>query len=295
MKLGFVGLGTMGRPIAHNLSKGPETLAVASANDRHFAEFEAKGIAASTDPRSVADADVVLLCLPDGKVVQEVLFGAGGLAAAMRKGAVLVDLSTVDYGETMGIAARVQALAIDFLDAPISGMEKRAIEGTLTVMCGGEAAVFETVRPYLERIGNKILHMGGTGAGQLTKLVNQLLFDVNAAALAEILPMAVKMGLDPEQVEQVVNSGTGRSYASEFFAPRILKGGFSEGYPMGAAYKDLVSAAKLCADEAIPIPVTAAATATYQLALKAGHGDKDKGGMILVFEDLLGVKFRAKG
>lgn len=291
MKLGFVGLGTMGRPISQNLARGPWTLRVSSAADRHFAEFEALGVPASTDPRSVADADVVMLCLPDGKVVREVLF-EGGLAGAMRPGAILVDLSTVDYGETLAIAARLTDAGIAFLDAPISGMEKRAVDATLTVMCGGDAATFETVRPILDRIGNNILHMGRTGAGQLTKLINQLLFDINCAGIAEILPMAVKMGLDPAQVEAVVNSGTGRSYASEFFAPRILKGDFSEGYPMSLAYKDLVSAARLCADAAIPIPVTAAATASYQMALAQGHGDKNKGAMALVFEDLLGVKFR---
>jgi len=191
MKLGFVGLGVMGRPSAHNLARGPEGLVVSAVSDRHFAEFEAKGVRASADPKSVAEADLVFLCLPDDKVVREVLFGP--------------------------------------------------------------------------------------------------------PALAEILPMAVKLGLDPDQVEAVVNSGTGRSYASEFFAPRILKGGFSEGYPLGLAYKDLVSAAKLGAAAQIPLPVTAAATATYQTALRQGHGDKDKGAMILVFEALLGVKFRSGG
>ena len=125
--------------------------------------------------------------------------------------------------------------------------------------------------------------MGGVGSGQLTKLINQLLFDINVAALAEILPMAVKMGLDPDLVGDVVNSGTGRSYASEFFIPRILKNSFSDGYPMKHAYKDLVSAAKISADLGIPLPVLGAATTTYQMALLKGFGDLDKGGMILRF------------
>ena len=173
-------------------------------------------------------------------------------------------------------------------------MEARAIDGTLTVMCGGDAGIFEIVRPYLECIGNKILYMGGVGSGQLTKLINQLLFDINVAALAEILPMAVKMGLDPDLVGDVVNSGTGRSYASEFFIPRILKNGFSDGYPMKHAYKDLVSAAEVSADLGIPLPVLGAATTTYQMALLKGFGDLDKSGMIRVFEELLGVRYRGK-
>ncbi|WZB77191.1 NAD-binding protein [Achromobacter insuavis] len=141
-------------------------------------------------------------------------------------------------------------------------------------------------------MGNQVLHMGGAGAGQLTKLVNQLLFDINCAALAEILPMACRMGLAPEQAAQVINHGTGRSYASEFFLPRILLNHFTDGYPLQAAYKDLVSAAELSARHCVPMPVLAAATATYQTALLRGHGAADKGAMVLVFEDLLNVRFR---
>ena len=172
-------------------------------------------------------------------------------------------------------------------------MEARARDATLTIMCGGDAEVFRKVEPYLARMGNNVLHMGAVGSGQLTKLINQLLFDINAAALAEILPMAMKMGLDAEKVGAVVNSGTGRSYASEFFIPRVLQGNFADGYAMKNAYKDLVSAAELGASACIPMPVLAAATATYQAALLMGHGDKDKGGMIRVFEELLEVRFRA--
>ena len=146
----------------------------------------------------------------------------------------------------------------------------------------------------LDHIGTKILFMGPTGSGQLTKLINQLLFDINAAALAEVLPMAAKMGLDPDLVGEVVNSGTGRSYASEFFVPRILRGHFSDGYPMAHAYKDLVSGAELGAQECMPMPVLAAATATYQSALLRGLGPQDKGAMVQVFEDLLGIQYRTR-
>jgi 3-hydroxyisobutyrate dehydrogenase-like beta-hydroxyacid dehydrogenase len=205
----------------------------------------------------------------------------------------VVDTSTITYSATLEIARALEERGIAFLDAPISGMEARARDGTLTIMCGGSARTLEAVRPYLNYMGNNILHMGEVGSGQLTKLINQVLFDINAAALAEILPMAVKMGLGPEKVGSVVNSGTGRSYASEFFIPRILQDNFADGYAMRNAYKDLVSAAELGAARGIPMPVLAAATATYQTALLQGHGDKDKGGMIRVFEDLLGVRFRS--
>ena len=181
-----------------------------------------------------------------------------------------------------------------FIDAPVSGMRARAQDGTLTMMCGGEGALIDKLHAPMSAMASKIVHMGATGSGQLAKLINQLLFDINAAALAEILPLGVKLGLDPEQIGAVVNSGTGRSYASEFFIPRILDENFADGYPMAAAYKDLISGAQITAHNQIPAPVLAAATSTYQQALRQGHGGKDKGGMICVFEELLGVKFRQK-
>lgn len=294
MKIGFAGLGQMGRPIAHNLLKGGDELVVIDRTDASFAEFQSQGAAASTDPQALASSEIVFLCLPNDKVVGSFLFGDDGLVAHLAQGRTIVDLSTITYGATKEIAGKLGERGIRFLDAPISGMEKRAIDGTLTVMCGGERTLFDAVKPLLERIGNKILYMGPSGSGQLTKLINQLLFDISAAALGEILPMAAKMGLDPDLVGEVVNSGTGRSYASEFFIPRILKGHFGDGYPMGHAYKDLVSAAELGGALCLPMPVLAAATATYQMALLKGHGDKDKGGMVQVFEDLLGVEFRSR-
>jgi 3-hydroxyisobutyrate dehydrogenase-like beta-hydroxyacid dehydrogenase len=159
-------------------------------------------------------------------------------------------------------------------------------------MFGGEKKVFDQVRIALEAMGNKIIHMGEVGSGQLTKLVNQLLFNISAAAIAEVLPMAAKMGLDPEKVTQVITTGTGRSFAAEFFTPLILEGRFDQGYPLKNAYKDMISAAEICAYQKIPLPLVQAATTTYQMALADGHGEEGKGAMIKVFERILGVKFR---
>ncbi len=292
MKLGFIGLGQMGRPIAHNLLKSGAELVVCDRDERRCEEFGAKGVNSTTEPAALADADMLLLCLPGTGGVRALLLASDGLAGCLHRGQTVVDLSTIGYGAAVEIARVLEAKGIAFLDAPVSGMEARAIDGTLTVMCGGAPEAFDRVRPLLDCIGNRILYMGPVGCGQLTKLINQLLFDINAAALAEVLPMAVKLGLDPDLVGEVVNSGTGRSYASEFFIPRILRGHFSDGYPMAHAYKDLVSGAELGADQCVPMPVLAAATATYQVALLRGHGHQDKGAMIRVFEDLLGVEFR---
>ena len=291
MSIAFIGLGTMGKYMALNLIKSGELIVVSDVVDKAFAEFTEQGVAATTAVAETAKTDVIFLSLPNTEIVQNVI---GGLLPHLHEGQIIVDLSTIKYNATVELRKTLDEAGIEFLDAPVSGMESRAKDGTLTVMCGGKEEIFDKVKHYFDYIGNKVLYMGGSGAGQLTKLINQLLFDINAAALAEILPMSVKMGLDSEKIGQVVNSGTGRSYASEFFIPRVLKNSFHNGYPMRSAYKDLVSAAELGANLGIPMPVLAAATATYQQALLKGLGDNDKGGMIKVFEDQLGVQFREK-
>lgn len=291
MSIAFIGLGTMGKYMALNLIKSGELIVVSDVVDKAFAEFTEKGVAATTAVAETAKTDVIFLSLPNTEIVQNVI---GGLLPHLHEGQIIVDLSTIKYNATVELRKTLDEAGVEFLDAPVSGMESRAKDGTLTVMCGGKEEIFDKVKHYFDYIGNNVLYMGGSGAGQLTKLINQLLFDINAAALAEILPMSVKMGLDSEKIGQVVNSGTGRSYASEFFIPRVLKNSFHNGYPMRSAYKDLVSAAELGANLGIPMPVLAAATATYQQALLKGLGDNDKGGMIKVFEDQLGVQFREK-
>jgi 3-hydroxyisobutyrate dehydrogenase-like beta-hydroxyacid dehydrogenase len=294
MKIGFIGLGVMGKPMALNLLKTGNEVTVYDVKTTAFDECRAKGAKTTTELSVVAKSDVIFLSLPNSKVVESVFYGKNGLLDYLYKGQSIVDLSTINYSTTVRLAKKLTEMEIGFLDAPVSGMEARAVEGTLTVMCGGTQELYDRILPLFKCIANKCLFMGQNGNGQLTKLINQLLFDINAAALAEILPMAIKKGLDPEKVGEVVNSGTGRSFASEFFIPRTLKGIFNDGYAMASAYKDLVSAAELGASEGIPLPVLAAATVTYQMALLRGHGNCAKGAMIKVYEDFLGVAFRKK-
>ncbi len=291
--LAILGLGAMGAPIARHLAeKGPETVVAVDADPARLAGLAGPRLAATTERGRIAGAEVLFLCLPDGSVVETALFGPDGVAERLAPGALVVDLSTTAHADALRIGARLEAGGRRFLDAPISGAPAGAEAGTLTVMCGGTDEAFEAARPLLDRFGATVLHMGPTGAGQLTKTVNNVLYDIHIAALAEVLPMAVAMGLDPVQLGQVVTTGTSRSYASQYFVPRILRAEFDEGYPMGKAYKDLVSAAAVAAENGFPLPVTAAATATYQTALRQGHGERDKGAMILPFEALLGVKVR---
>lgn len=290
MKIGFSGLGQMGKPMAFNLSKCGDELIVNDISDKSFPEFNQKNIKTTTNILDLAVCDIIFLCLPDTHIVQQVLFGANGLADKLQKGQIVCDLSTINYTTSVDIAKKLEQKGVEFMDAPVSGMEARAIDGTLTVMCGGQKELFDKLEPYLKYMGNNILFMGTHGCGQLTKAINNILFDINIAGFAEMLPVAIKLGLDPEKICSVINTSSGRSYASEFFIPRILKRNFSDGYPLEHAYKDLVCGAEISAQLGIPLPVMHAATTTYQMAILQGHGKKDKGAMTCVFEDLLKIQ-----
>lgn len=292
MKIGLLGLGQMGKPMAINMHKPGVELMVYDVRADSYPEFAAKGIATASALSDFADREIIFLSLPDTHIVEKVLLGKNGLLEFLKPGTIVCDLSTIDYMASTRIAKSCESKGIDFMDAPVTGMEARAIDGTLTVICGGKEDIYNRLLPFLQTIGNNILHMGKHGCGQLTKAINNILFDINVAGIAEILPMAVKLGLDPEKIGSVVNSGSGRSYASEFFIQRILSNHFTDGYPMEHAYKDLVCGADLSAQLGIPLPVMHAATTTYQMALLKGLGNQDKGAMVKVFEDLLAVQVR---
>ena len=294
MRISMIGLGQMGKPMAYNLAKRYPNLLVSDLSELVLSEFSSKGIKTSCENREIADCDVLLLCLPNENVVKATLFGENGLMPFLKSGVIVADLSTIDYHSVGEIAGKLTEKGILFMDAPISGMQKKAEDGTLTVMCGGEESLFTCLHPIFECIGTNILLMGPLGSGQLTKALNNTLFDINAAGVAEIFPLGVKLGLDIEKFMEVINNSSGKSFASEFFLPRILNRNFSEGYPMSHAYKDLVSSGELSIRMNVPLPVTHAATTTYQMALLEGLGDLDKGAMIQVFERLLKITCEKK-
>jgi 3-hydroxyisobutyrate dehydrogenase-like beta-hydroxyacid dehydrogenase len=237
---------------------------------------------------------VVFLCLPNATIVEEVIFGENALVHGSVPPPIVVDCGTTAYMSTLDFVRRLQSLGITFADAPDTGMEARARDAILTLMFGGNGEVLERLRPALEAIGKTVVHLGGVGTGQLGKLVNNLLFNINIAARAEILPMAVKLGLDPEKVNKVITTGTGRSFAVEFFVPLILDGRFDQGYTLQKAYKDMISGLELSAHHNIPLPVSDSAAITYKMALAAGYGSENKAAMIKVFERILGVEFRKR-
>ncbi len=292
-KIGFIGLGTMGKWMALNMMKAGFPLRVYDIDPAAVQFLTGQGAAAAKSPADLAaEVDWLFMSLPDTEVVEKAVFGENGVAQGAKRGLVLVDLSTISYIPTLEIHRKLQEKGVLFADAPVSGMGARAKEGKLTVMFGGDEGLFQALRPAFDAIGNQIVYMGAVGSGQLTKLINQLLFNISCAGLAEVLPMAVKLGLDPEKVAQVVTTGTGRSFAADFFVPLTLENRFDEGYPVKSAYKDMISAAEISAHKGIPLPVVNATAVTFQMAMAEGFGDLSKGGLIRVFEKLLGTEFR---
>jgi 3-hydroxyisobutyrate dehydrogenase-like beta-hydroxyacid dehydrogenase len=285
----------MGKWMALNVLKAGYPLKVYDINPDPRKELISMGALEGNNPADIAgEVEILLMSLPGTEAVETVLFGKQGVLAGGRPGLSIVDLSTIHPLRTREFHDTLKEKGIRFADAPVSGMEARAKEGTLTIMFGGEEEMFARVRPVLEAVANKIVPMGGVGNGQLMKLVNQVLFNINMAAVAEILPLAVKLGLDPEKVCDVVRTGTGQSLALDFFSPHILNNHFSIGYPLKNAYKDMVTIFEVSASRKIPLPVTNGAMVTYQLALAQGLGEKGKGAMIKVWEKTLGVEVRKK-
>lgn len=294
-KIGFIGLGTMGKWMALNMLKAGFPMKVYDINPAAVQFLTGQGAEAAKSPAELAgQVDWLFLSLPDTEVVEKAVFGENGVAEGARPGLVLVDLSTIGYIPTLEINRKLREKGILFADAPVSGMEARAKEAKITVMFGGDEGLFQMLQPALEAIGNQIVYMGVVGSGQLTKLINQLLFNISCAGLAEVLPMAVKLGLDPEKVAQVVTTGTGRSFAADFFIPLTLQNRFDEGYPVKSAYKDMISAAEISAHKGIPLPVVNATAVTFQMAIAEGLGDLSKGGLIRLFEKMLKTEFRRK-
>ena len=293
--LGFIGLGKMGKWMALNLINAGFNLTVHDIDKEPMNFLAGRGAEAVDSPAAVAKkSEVIIFSLPDATVIDSAVMGENGIIHGAKEGLLLVDCGTSDYLWTIDITALLQKRGIRFVDAPVTGLESKAKDGTLTIMFGGEESILEDIRPMLNVIGSTIIHMGDIGKGQLSKMTNNLIYDINMAALAEVLPMAIKLGLDQEKIALLINNGSGRSFASEFFLPHILEGEFDNSYSIEKAYKDLAAAASISAQKKIPLPVSHAATSTYQMALAAGLGKEDKGAIIKVFEKINGVEFRSK-
>ncbi len=293
-KVGFIGLGRMGAGMARNLLAGDVPLVVHDVRAGVAEELHAAGARVAESPVAVAAAaDVVFTCLPFAPEVRAALFGTDGVADAARDGLHVIDTTTLYQRDAIAIGGDAAAAGFRYSDCPVSGMPLRAADGTLTMMFGGTDGELERARTYLELMGSTIVHCGPLGSGQLMKAVNNVIYDINIVALCEVLPLAVKAGLDAEQVAAVVTSGTSRSFASDYFVPRILAGRFDTDFSMGEAHKDIVNIEQVASRLGAELPLVGAMTASYEKAIEAGYGDQPKSAIVKIYEEALGIEVRS--
>ncbi|MGJ9460030.1 NAD(P)-dependent oxidoreductase [Oceanobacillus sp. CF4.6] len=299
MKLSYIGLGVMGLGMGLNLAKGEQEdeyeFLACDAHPGPLNQFKEKGFNTTTNIEDTTDSDYIFLCLPNLEIVREVVLGENGLLKHLKPGQVIVDFSTISYIGATEIAEECQSKGIDFLDCPISGQEKKSLDGTLSIMCGGKEEIFNIIKPMLDRMGSQVIYMGGNGAGQLTKMINNCALNICVASFSELMPVGVKLGLDPEKLGDVLMTATGSSFASKALVPKVLEGNFEHGMSLERAYKDMESMYEVLVKEEIPLPTLNGTMQSYQLALRGGQRDFYKHAMIRFYEDLLDVKVRKEG
>ena len=288
--LGFIGLGIMGRPMCRNLLANGVTLLVNSRSQDPVLELEKDGAKAASKTEIGQKCDIIFTMLPSGPVVQEVLFGEGGVASGLRPGAIVCDMSSVRPDESRLCHERLRQLGVGFVDAPVSGGEPMALAGTLAFMAGGEQADFDQLLPYFRIMGASAELVGASGAGSLAKLANQIIVNLNIAAVAEALVMAQRAGADPEKVFQAIRGGLAGSAVLEAKAPMMLGRDFRPGGRLSIIWKDLDNALAAARASGSPTFLTAQLFEIIQ-ALKAdGRLDEDHSAIVRFFEKLAGLE-----
>jgi 2-hydroxy-3-oxopropionate reductase len=284
MKIGFIGLGIMGTPMAGHLLAAGHSLYVRTRSQVPAALSEATTCASSAEVARAAD--ITFLMLPDTPDVEAVLFGDGGVAEGLAPGKVVVDMSSISPMDTKRFAERVRALGADYLDAPVSGGEVGAKAASLTIMVGGDEAVFERVRPLFELMGKNITLVGGNGDGQTTKVANQIIVALNIAAVGEALVFASKAGADPAKVRQALMGGFAASRILEVHGERMVKRSFNPGFRIRLHQKDLNLALQGARELGVALPQTAGAAQLMQACAAHGLADMDHSALVQALERL---------
>lgn len=294
LKVGFIGLGRMGLPMAYRLLRAGFHLTVHNRSQGKVLQIAKDGAHPATSIAQITQAtDILLACLPDVATVEEVFLGENGIVANARPGQVLVDHSTVGMATSKACAAAAEAKGALFLDAPISGGTERAAAGTLTIMAGGPREAFNQALPLFQAMGTTVRHMGPTGAGTVVKLVNQLLVGIHSLAAAEGMLLGAKAGADPELVFEVVNSGWGQSFMLARNAPVMLDRDFAgvRGQ-LKLILKDLGLIQELARELDTPTPGGELAYRMFQEAVQASLGDLDPAAIVLLLEERAGFAIR---
>jgi len=286
LKIGFIGLGVMGTPMAMHLNAAGHQLFVYTRS-KVPAEIAHSRATQCTSPRGVAErADIIFMMLPDTPDVEAVLFGEAGVAAGLNKAQpkVIVDMSSISPVATQSFARRINELGSDYLDAPVSGGEVGARNATLSIMVGGDAAVFDRIRPLFELMGKNITRIGGNGDGQTCKIANQIIVALNIAAVGEALVFASKAGADPAIVRQALLGGFAASRVLEVHGERMVKRTFAPGFRIALHQKDLNLALEGARSLSVSLPQTAGVAQLMQTCAALGHAQADHSALVLALE-----------
>ena len=289
MKIGFVGTGIMGRPMAGHLQNaGHELLLIRHRSALPAELVEAGAIGCASGKEIAEQADVVILMVPDTPDVEQVLFGADGVAAGLSAGKTIIDMSSIDPIATKAFAEKIEALGCDYVDAPVSGGEVGAKNAALTIMVGAKPEVFDRVKPLLEAMGKNITLVGGVGSGQVTKVANQIIVALNIEAVAEALLFAAKAGADPARVREALMGGFAASRVLEVHGERMIKRTFDPGFRIRLHQKDLNLALSGARALGLSLPNTASTQQLFSACAANGGGDWDHSAMVKALELLAG-------
>lgn len=295
-RLGFIGLGKMGKPMAHNLLRAGFPLTIHNRSRGAVDELASAGaIAAGSAAEVAAAAEIVFTCLNTPEAVEAVVAGPDGVLAAARPGTIVIDCSTVNPGLSRRLADLAGGVDANFLDAPISGGPPGAESATLTIMVGGAAATFARALPVLRRLGTHVHHVGPSGAGSTTKIVNQLLTAVNTAAVAEAVVLGAKGGVAPDALYEVIKSSYGGSRMFERAMPRILERDFVPGGPIDLLLKDLEIIHQVGRDLNVRLLLSTVAQELYKEGRALGSGDEDMAAVVKPLERVAGTEVRGQG
>jgi 2-hydroxy-3-oxopropionate reductase len=291
--LGFVGLGIMGRPMMKNLLKAGHTVVAYTRNAGVLDACVAAGAQRGASNKDVgARADVIVTMLPDGPEVEEVVLGANGILEGARPGATIIDMSSINPLVSQKIGRACAAKGVEFLDAPVSGGEPKAIDGTLAIMVGGSQEAFRKAEPILKCMGSSVTLTGPVGAGNTTKLANQIMVACNLAAMGEALTLATQCGLDPEVVINAVKGGLAGSAVLNAKGPMLIARNFKPGFRVRLHQKDLRNALQTAEATEVALPLTALVQQMLSSLVAGGKGDLDHSAIATVVEELSHVEVK---
>ncbi len=286
-RVGFIGLGIMGKPMARHLMEAGYDLVVHNRSQGPVDELAKDGASGAASPEEVAEnSDIVVTMLPDSPDVRDVVAGEGGVLEGIREGSLLVDMSTISPVVTEELAAEVKGKGASMLDAPVSGGDVGAIQGTLSIMVGGSEEDFERAKPLFEAMGKTIVHVGGTGAGQVTKAANQVVVALTIEAVSEALVLGSKGGVAPEKILDVLSGGLAGNKVMEVKREKFLSHDFSPGFRSELHHKDLGIALAAGRAYGVALPVTAIVDQMLLAMKKKGWGGEDHSALLRVIEDL---------